>query len=84
MGQIQKTQLHIGGLERDDQGTQIEGFCGRIGYALFLKAGLWGIRCGLKLAKDRDQKGVILESDSENALDLIEWRNRKSPGHDNH
>ncbi|KAM7472339.1 hypothetical protein LguiA_010522 [Lonicera macranthoides] len=62
----------FGGLAHDENGKWLEGFCGRIGYALPLKAKLWGIRRGLKLAKDRNWKGVIIESDSEDALDLIE------------
>ena len=62
----------FGGLARDDQGRWLEGLCGRIGYASPLKAELWGIKRGLKLAKDRGWKKVIIETDCEAARELIE------------
>ena len=36
-----------------------------------LAAELWGIRAGLKLAKEKNWKRVIIESDSEVAVDLV-------------
>ena len=57
---------------RVDQGRWLDGFCCRIGYASPLKVELWGIKRGLKLAKDRGWKKVIIETDCETALELIE------------
>lgn len=44
----------FGGLARHDQGRWLEGFCEEIGHDSPLKAELWGIRKGLKLAKERN------------------------------
>ena len=60
-----------GGLAWDDQGRWIEGFCDIIGYANSLTTELWGMREGLKLARDRNWQKVIIESDSEVAVDLV-------------
>lgn len=64
--------VSFGGLARDDQGWWLEGFFGRIGYASPLKAELWGIKRGLKLAKDRGWRKAIIEKDCETALELID------------
>lgn len=49
----------------------IEGFCGRIGMAYVLFAGLWGVRHGLELAKERGWIDVDIETDSYNAHDPV-------------
>lgn len=52
----------IGGLVKSDQGNWVEGFCGYIGYANPLKAELWAVRHALKLYKERNWRGITVES----------------------
>lgn len=62
----------FGGLASDDQGRWTERFYRRIGYASPLKAELWGIKRGLKLAKERGWKEPIIETNCETTVELIE------------
>ena len=59
-----------GGLARTDQARWIEGFCGYVGNATVLTIELWGLRQGLKLAKERQWEEVEVESDSLVAVEL--------------
>lgn len=64
-----------GGLARNDQGRWIEGFYGFNGESIVLGAELWGIKQGLKLAKERGWEEMELDSDSKTAVDLINNNN---------
>ncbi|KAK2382027.1 TMV resistance protein N [Trifolium repens] len=61
----------FGGLLRNDRGSWIHGFSGSCGRASNLVAELSAIWKGLQLAWDLGYKSIIMESDSQAALDLI-------------
>lgn len=56
---------------RDSQGQQIEGFCGRIGYATPFDAELWGIRHAGRLTSEIGWLEAIIETNSLEAIHLI-------------
>jgi hypothetical protein len=61
----------FGGLLRNDRGSWIHSFSGSCGRASNLVAGLSAIWKELQLAWDLGYKSIIMESDSQVALDLI-------------
>ncbi|KAM7503416.1 hypothetical protein LguiB_002320 [Lonicera macranthoides] len=66
-----KLSICFGGTVRSNQGKWVESFCGYIGYANLLKAKLWVIRHALKLCKERNLRGITIESDNQVAVNLI-------------
>ncbi|CAL1373122.1 unnamed protein product [Linum trigynum] len=68
-----------GGALRDSQGTWLGGFCSKMGNGTAIMAELWGILQGLQLAWKKGIRFLILESDSQLALDLI--KNRTDAAH---
>ncbi|CAL1354069.1 unnamed protein product [Linum trigynum] len=63
-----------GGVIRNCYGDWIGGFCSKFGTGSALLAELWGIMQGLNLAWRKGAQFLILESDSQLALDLIKQR----------
>ncbi|CAL1354257.1 unnamed protein product [Linum trigynum] len=63
-----------GGVLRNCWGDWISGFCSKLGTGSALLAELWGILQGLQLAWRKGAQFLILESDSQSALNLIEQR----------
>ncbi|KAF7824839.1 ribonuclease H [Senna tora] len=63
----------IGGLIRDSDGEWIIGFTASIGFNKILYAELLAIKYGLELAWERQCPKVICESDSTDAIQLVEW-----------
>ena len=61
----------FGGLLRNNRGNWIHGFSGSCGRATNLLAELSAIWKGLQLAWDLGYRSIIMESDSQAALDLI-------------
>ncbi|KAF7801954.1 ribonuclease H [Senna tora] len=61
-----------GGIARNHQGNWIGGFHSLIGNCSVLDAELWGIYRGLMFAKKKGLQRVIIETDSMEAIDLIE------------
>ncbi|MCI11085.1 ribonuclease H protein [Trifolium medium] len=59
------------GLLRNDRGNWIHGFSGSCGRASNLLTELSAIWSGLQLAWDLGYRSIVLESDSQAALDLI-------------
>lgn len=53
-----------GGLIRDHNGVFILGFQKKIGTCSVLPAGLWGLRDGLKFAKDCNYSNIIVCTDA--------------------
>ncbi|CAL1398877.1 unnamed protein product [Linum trigynum] len=68
-----------GGLIRDDQGRWIAGFVAKIGETSAALAELWAIRHGLDIAWRRRCTSLIVESDSQLAIQLI--KDRQDPIH---
>ncbi|CAL1373626.1 unnamed protein product [Linum trigynum] len=68
-----------GGLIRDDQGRWIAGFVAKIGEASTVLAELWAIRHGLDMAWRHRCTSLIVESDSQMAIQLI--KDRQNPIH---
>ncbi|CAL1358611.1 unnamed protein product [Linum trigynum] len=64
---------------RDSQGTWLGGFCSKMGNGTSIMAELWGILQGLQLTWKKGIRFLILESDSQLALDLI--KNRTDAAH---
>ncbi|XP_012461277.1 uncharacterized protein LOC105781288 [Gossypium raimondii] len=60
-----------GEVVRDDKGDWISGFSRSLGVATVLHSELWAILDGLNLAWDRGFRKIILESDSKEAIDII-------------
>lgn len=60
-----------GGILRDHQGRFLAGYSVKLGNCSILKAELWGMLHGIKIAKDRGYNKVLLESDSEVAIGLL-------------
>ncbi|CAL1392202.1 unnamed protein product [Linum trigynum] len=63
-----------GGVLRDHNGTWLAGFCSKIGTGTALLAELWGVLQGLELAWKKGSRFLVLETDSQMALQLIEQR----------
>lgn len=60
-----------GGLLRDHSGNLLVGYQRHIGTCSSLAAELWGLRDGLKLAKDFDYQCVQISLDSVSVINLI-------------
>ncbi|OMP05267.1 reverse transcriptase [Corchorus capsularis] len=61
-----------GGIIRDSQGLFVLGFQKRIGFATSTAVELWAIREELSLAKERNLNNIMLETDSQLAIDLLQ------------
>ncbi|CAL1414425.1 unnamed protein product [Linum trigynum] len=59
---------------RDHNGTWLGGFCSKIGTGTALLAELWGVLQGLEFAWKKGSRFLVLETDSQLALQLIEQR----------
>ncbi|KAF7830841.1 reverse transcriptase [Senna tora] len=59
------------GIIRDSNGNWISGFSKQLGFGNSLKAELWAIALGIKLAKDLACERLVVESDSLYAVNLI-------------
>ncbi|CAL1384434.1 unnamed protein product [Linum trigynum] len=68
-----------GGALRDHHGRWLGGFCSKMSNGTTIMAELWGILQGLQLAWRKGIRFLILESDSQLALDLI--KNRTDAAH---
>lgn len=62
----------FGGVFQDHHGLWVLGFARKIGWCSNLLAELHGIRDGLLLARDRGLLPLLLESDSQLAIDLLQ------------
>nr|GMD37695.1 LINE-type retrotransposon LIb DNA [Ipomoea batatas] len=60
-----------GGLARDHLGDWLYGFITKIGATNSFAAELWGLREGLRLAKTKGFRRVVLEMDSESVVALL-------------
>nr|GLL45961.1 uncharacterized protein LOC109163410 [Ipomoea trifida] len=60
-----------GGLARDHLGDWLYGFITKIGSTYSFAAELWGLREGLRLAKTKGFRRVVLEMDSESVVALL-------------
>ena len=69
------------GVIRDELGNWMGGFVTKIGIADALRAELWSILHGLKLAWDMGFRRVILETDSQLAIHVISSRNSLDPNY---
>ncbi|KAK8656310.1 hypothetical protein V6N13_098264 [Hibiscus sabdariffa] len=67
-----------GGVLRDHNGGWIRGFSKFIGKCSVVEAELWGIATGLDLAWDMGYRRVMVESDSADALRLLQRRSTGS------
>ncbi|CAL1415075.1 unnamed protein product [Linum trigynum] len=63
-----------GGLLRDSNGDWVCGFCCKIGTGTAILAELWGIHQGLLMAWNNGTQFLILETDSQLAIELIKAR----------
>ncbi|KAF7815362.1 putative ribonuclease H-like domain-containing protein [Senna tora] len=70
----------VGGLIRDSQCQWIQGYSSFIGFGTALKAEIWTIISGFKLAKSLNYDHILVESDSMLAINLI----KKDDVHPNH
>lgn len=70
--------LGAGGIIRDHCGNWVSGYSSSLGTGHILKAELWSILHGLKLAKDLNITHLIIETDSKIAVDLINDTNLSS------
>ncbi|KAK9136201.1 hypothetical protein Syun_015531 [Stephania yunnanensis] len=61
----------FGGVMRDERGCWLFGYMGHIGTASSTVAELWAIREGLKLAWQRGFRKILLESDSQTAIQFL-------------
>ncbi|CAI0418875.1 unnamed protein product, partial [Linum tenue] len=66
--------ISAGGALRDVNGDWIAGFCSKIGTGTAIEAELWGIYKGIDLAWNKEVKFLIIETDSQLALDLLNKR----------
>ncbi|CAL1353808.1 unnamed protein product [Linum trigynum] len=66
--------ITAGGVLRDHNGDWVGGFCSKIGTGTALLAELWGILQGLDLAWRKGIQFLILESNSQLALQIIDNR----------
>ncbi|CAL1400519.1 unnamed protein product [Linum trigynum] len=71
--------ISAGGALRDVNGDWIAGFCSKIGTGTAIEAELWGIYKGIDLAWNKEIKFLIIETDSQLALDLL--NKRMNPTH---
>ncbi|KAF5933851.1 hypothetical protein HYC85_030022 [Camellia sinensis] len=73
-------QAGYGGLLRDETGTWIWGYFGKLGHCTSLEAELWDIYRGLTILFQKGTKDVVIESDSEQAINqLLHGPNQNSP-----
>lgn len=63
-GLARDNTLSTGGLIKDYNGIWLSGFSSFIGTCHILKAELWSIQQGLKLAMDHNITHIIVETDS--------------------
>lgn len=61
----------VGGLLRDHRGNWIKGFTIKIGDADSFSAELWGLREGLRLAREGGFERIVVETDSELAFKIL-------------
>lgn len=61
----------VGGLFRNHNGDWIIGYVSRIGVTNSLLAELWGLREGLRLARNREFNKIIVEIDSEVVVQVL-------------
>ena len=69
---MEQGRVSYGGIVRDDIGNWILGYYGFIGKTKITEAELWSIHQGLKITKDKDWKQVIIETDSQAAMNLLQ------------
>lgn len=73
-------QVGYGGLLRDETGTWLWGYFGKLGHCASLEAEIWGIYTGLTILFQKGTKDVVIESDSEEAINqLLHGPNQNSP-----
>ncbi|KAK9132993.1 hypothetical protein Scep_012521 [Stephania cephalantha] len=60
-----------GGLFRDNKGRFLMGYNTYAGRCLPLVAELWGMRLGLQIAEERNITKLMIETDSEEAMELV-------------
>ncbi|KAL4280844.1 hypothetical protein GQ457_03G019340 [Hibiscus cannabinus] len=65
-----------GGVLRDHTGTWIRGFTRFVGRCSVVEAELWGIGTGMALAWELGYRQLVIETDSVDALRLIEQRSK--------
>ncbi|GMP65273.1 hypothetical protein CsSME_00026140 [Camellia sinensis var. sinensis] len=65
-------QAGYGGLLRDDTGLWLWGFYGKLGHCYSLEAELWAIYRGLTILFQKGTKDVVIESDSELAINQLQ------------
>ncbi|CAL5369468.1 unnamed protein product [Camellia sinensis] len=73
-------QAGYGGLLRDEAGTWLWGYFGKLGHCTSLEAEIWGIYKGLTILFQKGTKDVVIESDSKEAINqLLHGPNQNSP-----
>ncbi|CAL1367079.1 unnamed protein product [Linum trigynum] len=78
-GSVKNGQAAAGGVLRDDSARILKAFAGNIGEVSITRAELEGMVHGLKMAWDEGFRRVVLQTDSQAAIRLIEGAEERTP-----